>query len=97
MNKIGQEVEDNIYITIMKLDGNPQGFVYVCNSGHYHIIVDSCLNFEQQKQVVRHEMEHIQKHLPKYPHIITLNQQHSKIEREVSLFFNPTNGKIISK
>lgn len=80
-----------VYYTVDKINLCVWGFVYVCFTGHYHIIINDRLSKNQQESVLAHEIKHIRSDLPNYNYIIGIDMQHSKFEKEAdqaSLFLS---------
>lgn len=77
---IEQLRQNNIYVTYMNLSMELWGMVYYNNFCEYHIAINNRLAANQQEKVLRHELRHIERDLPRYNYIIGINMQYTKLE-----------------
>lgn len=74
--------EKNIYPSYIRLSLEVWGILFYNSYGEYHIGINDRLSDNQQLEVLKHELRHIEHDLPRHHRIIGVDMQCTDLEKE---------------
>lgn len=70
----------NIHVNYIKISMEIWGIVYQGSDGHYYIAINDRIGYNQQQNVLKHELRHIEYDLPQYNYLVGVNMQYTELE-----------------